>query len=319
MRTIAIKRFKPFSHENQKGLDTWLMDSVQSIGSYFTANGHVATGLTRKEEDILLPVLLGMRVTDLEYRKKVEEYFINLSLKVPYGDTGAVLNISLTHNKFPTIYKEVIKTKDGKNVLDEDGKPVKEVLYNLPENMRDYITYRWAKNKKGEVGENFDIAKSNKLINYYIVDNSLERAKKEAYQKNKEIATTAYLEVIQSSSKIDSLISLYGKDPLRVSILDKKPLLESFIEQDPVKFVELTKDKEANVKYSVSKLVNSNILRLENGKYFYMSSHIATGLDSMIAYYKRGDDTTDDSKEFEGNRSHVITWKAAYSEWFKSH
>lgn len=122
-KKIYIKRTKPFIHEhmNSEVMDEQMSYTKRSIGSYYESktSTNSGSGLNPTEKKLLLPLILGVDIGP-DFFKKVNDFYIEIDTKIPYGKKGLELEIG----------------------LQDDTKSLS--MENLPLNIEEYIRYRHA-------------------------------------------------------------------------------------------------------------------------------------------------------------------------------
>jgi hypothetical protein len=164
-KRVYIKCARAFIHgqiHSDEALEQ-LNLSRKSIGSYF-ANKHSSrkgTGLNEDELKLLLPHLLNLSAESMDFRKEVDKYYTEINTNIPYKEGIEVeIGLVLDNAKPVTWYEEHPDPFDA-------TKQIK--VYNMPENLEDYVKYRHAKGHPHCAGSP-KLAKGNPTIFYYIED-----------------------------------------------------------------------------------------------------------------------------------------------------
>ena len=97
-KIVFVKRKQTFIEESNSYPEVadYFAMSYRAVGSYYKTTGkQFGTGLTREEENILLPEVIGYYPDSdkREFRRGVGEYYRNINTKIP--PEGLRLNISL--------------------------------------------------------------------------------------------------------------------------------------------------------------------------------------------------------------------------------
>lgn len=242
-RVITIFRKNSFIAQAQEGsAPEFLSESRRSIGSYWKDSHSVAvgTGLTFKEQELLLPELVDCEPTDRNFRNKVKEYYQNIRTSVPYG-TGVKLEIGLQ--------------KD--NTL-----PVSES--NMPIDLSNYLAYRHALGSP-EVAPSLKEANGH-IIQYYIFDPMADELENIAKNKHRDSALEKYLLVSKDANKVKMFLTLLNVDIRKkeLSGVNAEGLrveeLKKLLDADPAKFLEIHEEKFFEEHYVIQSMINYKIL-----------------------------------------------------------
>lgn len=290
-RTVTVFRAGSFlSRAQGKDVDDFLSTTKKSVGSYWESSSskRVGSGLTFSEEAILLPLLLDVPVEDREFRKKVTNFYVEIDTPIPYG-TGRTLEIGL----------------DGDN-----DKPI-SAKDNMPLNVMDYLRYRQII-KHPEVATTKEEADGNSGKTFYIFDPT-DVVKKNAKRiDEKDAAMTIYLEVKNSPDKVDSMLTMLGVDPREFNSKDAAKLKQEELrlqsETNPSEFVAIYGNAHLEIRYWITTMVNTGVLKVMNGKYVDGESTklVANNLEEMIFFFKD-----------EANSEAVVLYKTRMQESLK--
>jgi hypothetical protein len=246
-KTIWIRRKFTFIEEANAdpGVKDYFDMSFRAIGSQFKVFGKVyESGLTAKEEEILMPEIIGFFPADRkEYRGAVQNYYKNMNTKVPSG--GLKLEIG----------------------LENDG-PLAE--NNPPLNIDHYLRYRHAL-KHLQVGKSLDEAEKYQHVLFYIDDP--ERTTKHATKvsKTEDAARMLYFKIIEDQSVTEMVLTLLGIDTKGMNIEDRILKLKSLATiksslgnaenvRNLEKFVRTASDKNLAAKYEIERMIGVGIL-----------------------------------------------------------
>ena len=267
---ITIFRTSPFLAKAQgSALDDFFESSKVSIGSYYEKGGspRIATGLSFEEEKLLLPEMLEVPADHPEFRKKVADFYANLTIKVPYKG-GTSLNIALT--------------SDSKGAVSKS---------NMPEDLLDYLKYRVAI-KHPDVAASSDISEGNSRYKFYVFDPIAAQNKKTAKRDQEDSAQKAYLEIKDDEQKVKQALVLLGINPHT----EKDPVakLKDQAKIDPAKFLKTIGLKEFEIKYWITSMIDYKVIKLLNSKYFDAETDklLAQSEEELIFFFK--DDSNSD-------------------------
>lgn len=247
----------------------------ESIGSYFK-NGRTATGLSLEEEKILMPHVIDTEITDRDYRKKVTEFFSDITTPISY-DTGVELEIGLTV---------------------DNGQPVS--ASNLPLEILEYIKYKhaighpWmALTKEEGIG--------NQLKKYYLFDAEAAKGKNQKLRKESDAAMGIYLKVKAVPESIDQMLTLLGVD-IRNYVDDKNATnnkvekLHELMVADPVNFTGKYNDGNIAVRAWIEGMITTGVLK-QYGKRIIdpeaeeANKEIAASMEEAIFFFENEDNS----------------------------
>jgi hypothetical protein len=251
-KIIEIKRAPSFIQgaNQEPEVQDYFDMSYKAIGAYFKEAGTTvyASGLTRMEEEALMPDILGGMTADADkhqFRIAVQNYFKNLNVKIPPG-AGVKLNISLENDE------AVVSDK------------------NMPKRLKDYIIWRWAK-QHPQVGATLEEAEKYQHKLFYIEDKLALTAAADKLRQAEDEAQGAYLKIKGDIRKVEMVLTLMGIDTRNLD--DQKILLQAkgtvTVDEDTSdtanlerlkRFVEICNDKELTVKYDILDMVRYKVL-----------------------------------------------------------
>lgn len=202
--------------------------SKRRIGAYSTANGVIKTGLTREEEEKILPFLLNVSPTSPEFLTRKEDYYNNITINVPIE--GVELEVG----------------------LDKKGNPI---------NPDHYVKYKFILDHPW-VGKNKQELNHNSRKYFYIHDESLEKEKK---AQSLEVRKRAYKEFIKLSSneaKVNMVITMFGEDLSKMDEKEKDLFLEHEATANPGRFLEIVTDSKLEMKAFIKDCVSHEVLNM---------------------------------------------------------
>lgn len=217
-------------------------------------------GLPDKEEEKrLLSQILNMEPTDRDWAKSVREFWINFRIVVP--SSGVVLDISTT------------KTKEGL----------------IPDNIEDYLIYKWAYNNHPLVANSKDEATSDTRKEFYIYDPEKETSKQNQVVKNTRLAYKEFIGLAENDAKMDMVIRIMtGEDSSKFTSEMKENKLDTLLKSNPTKFLKIVTDPDLEVRADIEKMVDKGILRKQGASYLYMDTTIGDSLGESVSYFKNG-------------------------------
>lgn len=256
---VYIKRLPQFAAQARKELEEFFAEGQRGIGSYFAkGSARVATGLTPTEEDLLLPYILNIPSTDREFRMKVNDHYIIIDKKIP-GKVGLELEIGL----------EVSNTE-----------PMSAT--NLPINIDNYLTYRWALTHPWVAPSEAD-GKGNQLKQYYIFNPGEVSKVNINVNEQRDKALGYYLSIKDNKRTVTMYLTLLGvrTDQLRAG--EEVLKLRELVDKNPDAFLKLFDDRDKEIKYAIEDMINNQILERVNGAIMVKEDGTLLGRDMKEA------------------------------------
>lgn len=246
-KTIWIRR--KFSFIEEANADPAVQDyfdmSFKAIGSQFKVFGKIyESGLTAKEEEILMPEIVGFYPDDRkDYRAAVQNYYRNINTKVPAG--GLKLEVGL-----------------------EQDAPLSE--NNPPLNIDHYLRYRHAL-KHIQVGKSLEEAEKYEHIKFYIDDPEVRTKDATKVSKTEDTARILYFKIIEDQAAIEMVLTLLGINTKGVNMEDrilalkkaatiKSKLGNAENVRNLERFISIASDKDLAAKYEIERMIAVGIL-----------------------------------------------------------
>lgn len=282
-RVITIFRASSIlSRAQGPGVDDFFASSKQSIGSYFESESSqkVGNGLNMEEERLLMPAVIDMEPSDKEFRKKVSEFFADLTTQVPYA-LGVKLEIGLET---------------------DNEKPVSEK--NMPISVMDYVRYRHAL-KHPWVAATKEQSEGDQTKQFYIFDKQAVQKKNTKRVKEVDAAMQIYLKIKNDENLVDQMLTVLGTNPADYAGKDKSDRkvekLREYCENDATTFVETYNKEDLEVRYVLQTMINTKVLKNVGTRYIEVETEklIGNNDEEAIWYFK------DDE-----NSQHVVTMKS---------
>lgn len=277
---ITIFRSGSFLSRAQgtKDAEVFFGDSKQSIGSYFESSNSraIGSGLTTEEIEVLLPKFVGVQPNHPEFMNKVDFFYKEISTDVAYNG-GIQLQIGMSS----------VNTLPVKKVLNEDGSTNMDKS-NLPLDDMDYIRYKHALNHP-QVAENKEGADGNSLVTFYIFDKALVNKQKVAANDLKDQALEVYTEFAKDSNKVDMMLTLLGVNLIDIpEAHERKIKFRELSESDAQRVVDLHKNKDIDIEYSITKMVKAKVLKKVGERYLVAEDNATIGnnLEEAVFYFK---------------------------------
>lgn len=260
-------------------VDDHFADSKQSIGSYYTSiHSHkIGNGLTFAEENILMPHVIDTPSEDREFRKKVADYFADITTNVPHG-TGIQLEIGLDGDN-----SKEIKAHDKNG---EGG--------NMPINLLEFIRYRHAKGHPWTAA-NKEESEGDQTKVWYIFDKSAVADKNSTKVAEQDAAMQIYLIKVKPDPKIvEQMLTLLGSDPREYDTPGKKEeAVREKMMKDPKKFSEVFETGELEIRYMLDMMVKTKVLKQVGTRYLDGETDklIGNNQEETIYWFKDDDNS----------------------------
>lgn len=294
-RVVRIKRAPSFLSRSQgKEFDDYFGQAVQNIGSYWESSSakRIASGLKTVEEQLLLPIILGIPASDREFWTKRDDFYASLEVRVPAKD-GIEFDISLTDDSKPL------------------GADLGNDIKNLPNNIHHYVRYRFAIGHPWTAPSESE-ATGNQLKHFYVHDDILATNDVASLNDTKDEALGYFLQIKTKADKVNMMLTLLGTDYRDVvGQTDKQTeqlrvdKLRTILDAKPAEFKKIHEDKDFEVKYTIQMLLNTQIFRRIGTKILESE----TG-DSIGTY----DETVQFFKDEAENSDKIAVFKAKLQE-----
>lgn len=260
-KTVHVIRKEKNSHLPNEVLQ----DSTVRIGSIFDGRSPLK-GLEGEEERELLSGLLGIEEDHPEFRERARKFWAEMSLTVDTG--GETLNIS----------------------IDESGNP---------ENVEDYITYKWLREHK-YVADSKEEMLSSPLKDFYIRDPERETKKENERVNAKKDAYREFIHLTEGKeAKMDMVLRILDStNPSKLTREQKENKLETYAAETPKKFTKIATDENLEIRSEIDEMVENEIIRKSGNSYFYMDELIGENLQETIGYFqnKKNSSTVNDMR-----------------------
>lgn len=280
-------------------------DTMSLIGSYMEGR-NIGTGLEKWEVDELLPLVINTKTTDIEYNKKLINFYSELRHRVEptnKNKLGKVIGGGLKleigkriDNSKPIIYteeKEVTKTIKVKNsegnIVDQEVvELVKEQIKNYPINLEDYLNYYHIKGHP-KVGENKQITVSNPTFTWYIYDKADELNIKLDKERIEEQAIKLYLNTSKKEDTVKRVCELISSLGIALNSMSPSELMLEYKKlavDKPEDFIRAVNDKHLEYKFIIKQCLSYSILEKINNTIvdFETKDIIGNDLNEAVVY-----------------------------------
>lgn len=290
--TLSVRRTKI---EGLPGYDGSMANT--KIGSSLKGS-YPLRGLDFEEEDLYLPNIINTDPKDVRWRAMVENYWNDISEKVPSDmDTadkeiqGRLIKFTVRFKKtsHKAKYETILKFEDQVAFIKEHGIVV--------EGIADYILFRYCL-VYGRVANNYkDIHKSPK-IKFYLYSKALETKSNFTAMKKRTQATALFNTYLdpEKSAEIDAVLLMFQDDiSLHKSFEDKILALEGYSKGRPEDFVAFANDPNLNIKAGIRQAVDLGIIHqpANTDSYYYgddESMLLGSSLKDAVMFFKSGNE-----------------------------
>lgn len=258
--------------------------AFKAIGSYWKEMGTMyASGLTRLEEDVLLPEVIGNIdpvKESRDFRQKVQDFYMNINTKV--SPDGLKLEIGLEGEG-----NDIFRRNDkGEIVKDNSGMPV---MGNKPLRIMDYIRYKHIIGHP-HVASTLDEALRYQHKQFYVVDKVADTISKSKLRDKEDLAQREYLSINKDMQKVEMVLTLLGVntrgmgvDSLLLELKEQASIdpdaAESVNTERLERFVRVVNDKELAAKYDIMEMVRANLMERVKTKVLIKESGETIGED----------------------------------------
>lgn len=261
-KIVYIRRRPSKKLEKNQPLKVMNDNAYQYLGSCGLGNTEMpVTGLTEIEKIFIMPSIVQVSASHVEFDTKVNDFFHNLREDVPAGK-GLRLNVTTE-----TVEKEYMG---------------KKVAVDMPANPYHYILYKRSidPNYKFCV-ESLDAARNGgPKVKFYHYD--VEAAKKIEIQiaDERDKALAAYISITEKKELWEPILLVYGINPDNLNKNEQKAKLREFAEANNIKddkdkldafkkFINVLKDGEIGTKALINRLATAKVVLIVNGSYIY--------------------------------------------------
>jgi hypothetical protein len=231
-------------------------EAITRISSVFGKGRAPLRGLTDEEERRWLPEIIGVSPSDPSWQKVTTAYWADLTIKVT--SAGVVLQVGF-----------------------ENGEPI---------NLDQYVKYRFCL-AHPHVAPSKDIMLGNPLTKFYIHDPKIESKKENVKVATKRNAYIEFAKITGESLNIDKMKRIVrlmtDASPENYDEVELENTLSTLVDTQPDKFYRFAKDKDLDLKSTIHKLVELDILRKIGNTYIYMDSEVGGTLEEAVIFFKK--------------------------------
>ena len=259
-----------------------LTDQFRFIGTSVTAVRNILS------KDALLkavmPTIIGLSPNDPNWAKMLDEYWNSVSIPISKGGKDFELGFHYHvadprfRENIALLGKTVNKSFDTDEALADYLHSRKNGTYNVPLHLRfmygepinplDYIVRVYTDKLKTVANHFNDIDKSSDILFYF----TTEADKQEALVKQTDLmikSTSEFIRVVGDLDEVERLLINLLNNPFEINAYSTSSLriqrLKRFSEDEPIRFLKVTRDKSNTTKAFINKLILTGILKVVDG------------------------------------------------------
>ena len=229
-----------------------LVGARVTIGSIYVGRQPLR-GVEGEEAKKYLPGIIGLPYDHPDFPLKEKDYWASLRVKVPFE--GKELNITTS----------------------EDG---------VPENIEDYITYKWCM-KHAQVADTKEDMVKITGKRFYIYDPQKDLLKK---HKHIQISKEADKEFLKASSDVERMKRLLrvltDTNPDKLSNVEIENNLYELKTKTPAKFHKAAIDVNLDLKDEIAEMVQKDIIRKIGNQHIHGDQTLGEDLTDTMIYFK---------------------------------
>ena len=282
-KTVVLHRQYGFVEEANKDpeVKAYFDMAYKAVGAYSrTAGGPAASGLTRIEEQAIMPEITGIYPADgrKEFADAVNKYFKNFNTRVP--PEGLSLEIGLEHPDLPVGFMNKL----------ESGQPDVNGPINMPINPSQFIKWRHAIGHP-LCAKDRDTAEKYQHIQWFIQDEAAIIIATTALNKLEDIARKEYVRIIEDKSLVVQVLTLMGVPnakkldtstaelSLKAYSTIEEGVSEDVNEKKLKKFKTVSTDKELAIKYDIMQFISAGIFEQVGSRILIKESSEQVGIN----------------------------------------
>ena len=294
-----------------------LMNTNVYVGGSLNSSGEVLRGLSPDEERKFLPTIIATADNSPNWEQKVESYWNNIRVPVPYGRKGKELEIGFTYKTEKdaheseaaviNLYKNISEDlrndgiKNGSLLIQECQIRQKK---GSPSNISDYILYRYCL-VTNKVANSVDYVNYSPKIAFYIYSKDKDVAEKHFELQKRKVANTVMYEVLGDDDKKKQILRMFGINPANLDPKEIDLTIESKAGEFPTEFVAYAKDNKLVIKAFVEECISLGALRrIPNTEtVHYGDKKIGDNMDEVVFFFENPKNN-DAIKDIKGAKSY---------------
>ncbi len=255
IKTITVKRKDPSTRLGKE----LAPDTVCKIGGALTQGGTPLKGITFEEERKYLPSVVGVPYEHMEFSTKVDRWYSNMSINIPF--TGLKMVLNFDENSNPTNIKGWLHWKFL--MAHPAVAPDRSSIYSNP-NYRCFIEDdQEVSNKESE---NLD-------------------SKRKAFLEFSKVADDEHRLDITLRQLASHYFETIGKFT-KMSTQDKQVALSKYMEKNYTVFNNIINDNDAELKAEIYSMIDYGILVKVGERIIYRTQPLGENIDEAVAFCK---------------------------------
>lgn len=241
--------------------------AIKKLSAGITSSGIPLKGISIEEEEKLLPSIVGLPASHVEFANKVNNWYNNLSK--PVDKNGIKLNIAVSE-------------KTG-----------------MPEVPIDFLLYKRALVDRLVAKSKTEMMQDQRY-SFFINDENEELSKKLDILKEKENAQREYFKVKDSETLTDALLQVFAQSEghkttkyTSLPVDEKTLVLDRMLTSMPKVFLEMATDKDLEIRAEILAMVDYQVLTRVGNKFINGTEPIGDSLEEVIAYFKSAKNQTE--------------------------
>ena len=155
----------------------------------------------------------------------------------------------------------------------------------MPDNVMDYLTYKWAIKHPQVAETKAGMATGHKR--FYIYDPERDLQKKHTAIQIAKDADKEFLKASQSEDRMRRLLRvLTSSNPERLTAMQIENELYEYKSKNPKKFYTACIDKDLDLKDEIAEMVQLDVLRKIGNQYIHEDETLGETLQDTIVYFK---------------------------------
>jgi hypothetical protein len=229
-----------------------LVGARVTIGSIYVGRQPLK-GVEGEEAKKYLPDIIGLPHDHPDFPSRVKNYWASLSVKVPFE--GKELNIATS----------------------EDG---------TPENIEDYITYKWCM-KHVQVADTKEDMNKIAGKRFYIYDPQKDLLKKNKHIQVSKDADKEFLKASTDVARMRRLLRvLNNANPDKLTNLEIENNLYEYKTKFPAKFHKAAIDVNLDLKDEIAEMIQKDIIRKIGNQHIHGDETLGEDLTDTMTYFK---------------------------------
>ena len=295
-----------------------VVHNKEKIGSVYKSNGSILRGLNKIEEKMYLPRILGISEIDVNFEKKAEEFWLDLSVNIPANDKngkggGKRLEVGFEYENEKDAEegraeakKEALRYKRWEeSIIGRINLKTRRFVEDfsirqtvgIPMNINDYIFYRYCL-AFSHVALDIKYINKSAKIRFYIVDAKVTVKADHRAAMAKKDATLKYALLLGDRDRVKFVISIMYKEIDKLRQTDNKDyptktneeqdlVLFALVNKYPVQFSLVVDDEKLAKKALIEQCINYDVLRRiphTDTIYFGDNVKIGSSIDEAVMF-----------------------------------